>query len=110
MINQRFMWVDSYFHYKDWQYIQEQVYDNFNLLEIPYSPTSTTSPKPKFFFDPDRFGRRVPEGIFPLASHKREVMKPAHQYAEMDFARSKNHDELTLFEKDPLKMMIVKEF
>lgn len=110
MLNQRFLWVESYFHYKDWKSAQEQVYDNFNLLEVPSVSADKTHSKPKYFFDKDSFRRRVPEGIFPLASHKREVLKPHHQYAEMDLARSKNNDELALFAKEPLKMMILKEF
>lgn len=46
IINQRFMWVDDYFHYQDWKNKLKETYDNFNLLVIPRHKDT-----PKFFFD-----------------------------------------------------------
>jgi hypothetical protein len=40
MINQRFMWVEDYFHYDDWRAKQKEVFDNFNLLVVPQAPTA----------------------------------------------------------------------
>lgn len=40
------MWVDDYFHYKDWQEKQQEVFDNFNLLVVPPHKDA-----PKYFFD-----------------------------------------------------------
>jgi len=37
LLNQRFLWVDDYFHYDDWRAKQKSVFDNFNLLVIPTS-------------------------------------------------------------------------
>lgn len=66
LINQKFMWVDDYFHYSDWKSKQQAVFDNFNLLVVPQATSAD-----KFFFDRDAHCRRVPQGVFPHATHKR---------------------------------------
>lgn len=40
------MWVEDYFHYKDWEQMQKEVFDNFSLLQIPPKTEGD-----KFFFD-----------------------------------------------------------
>lgn len=66
MINQRFMWVEDYFHYDDWKTKQQQVFDNFNLLVLPFNNDQS-----KFFFEQEQHNRRIPQGVFPYPSHKR---------------------------------------
>ncbi|CDW84758.1 UNKNOWN [Stylonychia lemnae] len=106
MINQRFMWVQDYFHYQDWQQKQKAVFDNFNLLQIPLHKDQH-----KFFFEKDYHHRRIPQGVFPHPNHKRQVLKPHAQVYELELARQKGqNDEMVLFEKEPFKMMILKEF
>lgn len=73
MINQRFMWVDDYFHYDDWRAKQKQVFDNFNLLTVPQEAEGAQ----KYFFDKDHHHRRIPQGVFPYPNHKRQLMLPA---------------------------------
>lgn len=46
IINQRFMWVDDYFHYEDWEQEQRRVFDAFNLLIIPRKENDF-----KYFYD-----------------------------------------------------------
>lgn len=55
IINQRFMWVDDYFHYDDWKTKQQAVFDNFNLLTIPRHKDAQ-----KFFYDKSTHNRMVP--------------------------------------------------
>jgi hypothetical protein len=74
LINQKFMWVDDYFHYSDWKAKQQSVFDNFNLMVVP---TASSAAQDKFFFDRDAHCRRVPQGVFPHANHKRQLMIPA---------------------------------
>ena len=102
MINQRFMWVDDYFHYDDWKTKQKAVFDNFNLLVVPVGKEAN-----KFFFDGN--ARRVPQGVFPHASHKRQLLAPPASATVTDMLRSKHHDEYVLFEKEPFKAMVVTE-
>jgi hypothetical protein len=105
MINQRFMWVDDYFHYSDWKSKQQQVFDNFNLLCLP----APGAHEDKFFFDKDSQARRVPEGVFPWPNHKRQLMLPSANHSlTQDFLKG-GHDELVLFEKEPYKMMVLRE-
>jgi len=35
LLNQKFMWVDDYFHYEDWEQQMKETYDSFNLLVVP---------------------------------------------------------------------------
>lgn len=104
MINQRFMWVDDYFHYDDWRSKQKQVFDNFNLLVVPPSVQAD-----KYFHDADHHGRRIPVGVFPYPNHKRQLMLPTANQAVVDALRNPNHDEYVLFEKEPYKMMVINE-
>lgn len=105
LINQRFMWVDDYFHYDDWRSKQQQVFDNFNLLVVP----TTSSETEKFFFDKDHHNRRIPQGVFPYPNHKRQLMLPTANLALVDALRNTNHDEYVMFEKEPYKMMVISE-
>lgn len=38
MIDQKFMWLDDYFHYADWKAQQQSTFDSFNLLVMPSTP------------------------------------------------------------------------
>ena len=63
------MWMDDYFHYDDWEKKQKEVFDGFNLLVMPRKEGET-----KYFYDRANNHRIVPQGIFPLPNHKREVL------------------------------------
>jgi len=104
MINYRFMWVEDYFHYKDWKDRQQEVFDNFNLLVIPPNKDA-----PKYFFNQQY--RRIPQGIFPMPNFKRTLMLPAtNLYALESHIKTRAlNDEFVQFEKEPFKMMVVNE-
>jgi hypothetical protein len=55
IINQKFMWVDDYFHYKDWEQQQKDVFDSFNLLVIPRKQGDF-----KYFYDRQNNQRITP--------------------------------------------------
>ena len=55
ILNQRFMWVDDYFHYQDWKQAQKEVYDNFNLLMVPRKEGEF-----KYFYDRGTNQRIIP--------------------------------------------------
>lgn len=55
ILNQRFLWVDDYFHYEDWKQKQKETFDNFNLIVLPLNEND-----PKYFFDKDNYNRRIP--------------------------------------------------
>ena len=105
LINQRFMWVDDYFHYDDWRAKQRQVFDNFNLITVPLEAEDGQ----KFFFNKDHHNRRIPQGIFPYPNQKRQLMLPAANNSVTELLSSKNHDDFVLFEKEPFKMMVINE-
>ena len=46
IINQKFMWVDDYFHYEDWETAQKETFDSFNLLVVPRKDNEY-----KYFYD-----------------------------------------------------------
>lgn len=71
MINQRLMWSDNYFNYDDWEKLQKETYDGFNLLQLPRNKMDT-----KFFFDRSNHQRIVPQGIFPNAKSRRTILSP----------------------------------
>ena len=71
MINQKFMWMEDYFHYKDWEKAQKEVYDGFNLLVVPRKEGEF-----KYFYDRGNHQRIVPQGIFPPANYKRVILEP----------------------------------
>lgn len=98
------MWVDDYFHYDDWKQKQRETFDNFNLLVIPHHVDA-----PKYFFNKEHHNRRIPQGVFPYPTHKREIMLPAANNAALDLMRSNKHDSYVLFEKEPYKMMVINE-
>lgn len=106
LINQRFMWLDDYFHYSDWEKAQREVFDSFNLLVAPRKEGEF-----KYYYDRGTRQRIVPQGIFPPPNHKRVVLDPAvNKYASELLERTKDgNDALHLFEKDPYKMMVLKE-
>lgn len=63
------MWVEDYHHYDDWKTKQQQVFDNFNLLVLPFN-----NDQHKFFFELEHHNRRIPQGVFPYPTHKRQLM------------------------------------
>ena len=78
MINQKFMWIEDYFHYKDWEKAQKEVYDGFNLLAVPRKEGEF-----KYFYDRGNHQRIVPQGIFPPANYKRVILEPpAYKFAK----------------------------
>ena len=91
------MWVDDYFHYEDWQKRQEEVYDSFNLLQVPSDKAES-----KYFYDNKQGQRIVPKGIFPPANGKRQVIMP--QVPRQ--LGSSTADVIQKFEKDPYAMMV----
>jgi hypothetical protein len=101
LINQRFMWVDDYFHYRDWEHNMKEVYDSFNLLVMPREKNSQ-----KYFYDRKNHQRIVPQGIFPPPNHKRTIMVPQYQDQH---EHQGSGDVLNQFEKEPYKMMVRKE-
>jgi len=101
MVNQRFMWVDDYFHYSDWENKAKEVYDSFNLLPLPRKEGEF-----KYFYNRGTNQRIVPQGIFPPPNNKRTVLMPqAHTLTEP----VKGSDVMNLFEKDPYNIMMNKE-
>lgn len=104
IINQRFMWVDDYFHYDDWRGKQKEVFDNFNLLVLPQNKDAE-----KYYFDRDAHCRRIPQGVFPFPNHKRQLMIPTANQSVVDATKNPNHDEYVLYEKEPFKMMVINE-
>ena len=100
------MWCDDYFHYSDWEEMQKQVYDGFNLMPIPRKEGSF-----KFFYDRGSGKRVVPQGIFPLPNHKRVVLQPnIHDFTKaLTEETEAGNDSLNMFEKEPYKMMVLKE-
>jgi hypothetical protein len=70
LINQRFQWVDDYFHYQDWAARLKEVYDSFNLMVIPRKEGDF-----KYFYDRANHQRIVPQGIFPPPNHKRTILE-----------------------------------
>lgn len=95
------MWVDDYFHYKDWEQQLRDVFDSFNLLVIPRKQGDF-----KYFYDRCNNQRITPQGIFPPPNKKREILMPqAQEFVEV----TKGSDELNVFEKDPYQLMVSKE-
>lgn len=68
LINQKFMWVDDYFHYDDWEQKMKETYDSFNLLVVPRKEGEF-----KYYYDRQNHMRIVPQGIFPPPENKREL-------------------------------------
>lgn len=101
IVNQRFMWVDDYFHYNDWENVQKSVYDSFNLLVVPRKEGEF-----KYFYDRQSKQRITPQGIFPPPNKKRHVLQSITTEVPTIPAGA---DELHLFEKEPYKMMVAKE-
>lgn len=100
------MWVDDYFHYDDWEKAQKEVFDGFNLLVMPRKEGAY-----KYFYDRENEHRIVPQGIFPAPNHKRVVLQPlADTYAKkLNEGTERGSDTLNEFEKNPYKMMVLKE-
>jgi hypothetical protein len=52
----------------------------------------------------------IPQGIFPLSTHKRDLLEPANpKYKTGLEARKGKHDQFAEYQRDPLKLMIVTE-
>lgn len=98
------MWVDDYFHYDDWEQSQRAVFDSFNLLSVPRKDNDF-----KYFYDRGTHQRIVPQGIFPNPNHKRVLLEPQTTIYMKNLSETSNKDTLNQFEKDPFKMMVIKE-
>jgi hypothetical protein len=78
----------------------EQTYDQFNLLQLPRDKNRIS-----VYFDPVRFNRLIPYGIFPLPHYKRT---PFYQNTTNPLQISDNRttsDRFAEFEKDPMAYM-----
>lgn len=82
------------------------MFDNFNLLVVP---TAASPDQPKYFYDQDQHHRRIPQGVFPYPTHKRQLMLPSANHTVVEALRNPHHDELVRFEKEPYKMMVINE-
>lgn len=102
LLNQRFMWVDDYFHYSDWEDQMKQVYDSFNLLVVPRDKSQH-----KFYFDKANHNRIVPQGIFPHPKDKRELQRSLVN--ETPRLHTTSGDVINQFEKEPYKIMVNNE-
>mmetsp|Transcript_26606 Transcript_26606/g.19943 ORF Transcript_26606/g.19943 Transcript_26606/m.19943 type:complete len:123 (+) Transcript_26606:356-724(+) len=98
------MWVDDYFHYSDWKDMLKATFDNFNLMVIPPEHA-----KSKHFLDRANHWRRIPKGIFPHPTKKRELFWPeAHAFSNF-LNRSSQYDSMVMFENEPMKLMVYNE-
>lgn len=106
LLNQRFLQKEDYFQYPSWKTKMQGVFDNFNLLVIPSMKREST-----YYYDTNSHFRRTPQGIFPNPLKKRTILQSkANLLAEhIQGRKSQPHDEYTLFEKEPLKLMVEKE-
>lgn len=103
MINHRFMWVDDYFHYADWEQLQRATYDSFNLMPLPRKEGET-----KYFYDKKSHRRIIPEGIFPPPTHKRVILRKEVEPFNLEQQKmaKMGASEMNLYERDPYKSMI----
>ena len=109
LLNQKFLWYESYHHYGDWEQKMKETYDQFNLLELPQKGGKDA---PKLYFDPVSFNRRIPNGIFPDARSPRVVLMPPGSELELSVNEREvksSLDEMTRFERSPLDTMIRNE-
>ena len=83
------MWVDDYFHYKDWEDAMKDTFDSFNLLVVPRKENDY-----KFFYDAGSNKRIVPQGIFPDPTKKRELMKTIYDPYTYEMDKLGSPDEL----------------
>lgn len=72
-------------------------------------PTAPTSEQNKFFFDQDSHSRRIPQGVFPYPTHKRQLMLPAANHTLVEVLSQPLHDDYVKYEKEPMKMMVINE-
>jgi len=91
------MWVGDYAHYADWKDKIEATYDQFNMMEaVPHKEQF------KYYYDLDSKNRQVPQGIFPMPNHKRDVIKPASaEYEKELILHQGRNDSYAEFEKNP---------
>ena len=102
LLNRDFLWTESYHHYEDWKEKMESVYDQFNLLQVPHYNRN----QPKLFFDESDFKRRVPKGIFPLPSHKRQMLQQPKMLNKSNLEANSLNDEFVKFERSPMQYMV----
>ena len=102
LLNRDFLWTESYHHYEDWKEKMESVYDQFNLLQVPHHNKN----QPKYFFDGADFKRRVPKGIFPFPSSKRQVMEQPRLLDQSSLEANSLNDEFVKFERSPMQYMV----
>jgi len=107
LLNQKFLWFDSYHHYDDWESKMKASYDQFNLLEIP----ATNKDTPTLYFHSQDYKRRIPRGIFPDAEGPRVVLQPPG--SELETINEKDVrsmlDPLTKYERSPMQTMVRNE-
>ena len=106
LLNQKFLWFEKYHQYGDWEEKMRQAYDQFNLMELP----SKTKDGQTLYFDQNNFKRRVPKGIFPDGRKPRMVLRPPGNALEANARELESmHDEMTKFERSPMKQMVKTE-
>lgn len=78
----------------------EETYDQFNLLQLPRDKNQI-----QVYFDPARFNRMIPYGLFPLPTYKRTPLQ--HSTSEpLQISDDRTHaDRFAEFEKDPMGYM-----
>lgn len=103
LLNQRFLWYESYHHYDDWKSTMTAAFDQFNLLEIP----SEKKDQAKLFFKDYSMNRRIPQGVFPDAKSPRFVLR--HQDTTPELAKALKADDYTKYERSPMASMVEAE-
>ena len=105
LLNQKFLWYESYHHYSDWENKMTEAYDQFNLLELPQGSKND----PSFYFQDRDFMRRVPRGIFPCAKSPRAVLRPPSAIEVSSREASSQIDPFSKFERSPMQTMVKNE-
>ena len=106
LLNQKFLWHNSYHHYTDWEAQMRESYDQFNLLEVPQESKDQAS----LYFSTLNCKRRVPQGIFPDARAPRTVLRPPGDSLESSWKEAESTlDAMTKFERSPMQTMLQNE-
>lgn len=100
LLNRSYLCVEDYHHYADWKATMEQTYDQFNLLQLPKDKQRIS-----VYFDPVRFNRLIPYGIFPLPSYKRTPLQHSTINPLQLSDDRTTADRFSEFEKDPMGYM-----
>lgn len=105
LLNQKFLWYESYHHYSDWENKMTETYDQFNLLELPQGSKND----PTLYFQDKDFMRRIPRGIFPCAKSPRAVLRPPNALELSARDSTSQIDPLSKFERSPMETMVKNE-